>query len=266
MLQWDDYLFKFNSTGTIAQVYQGGKVVGTIMNMNGQQRVVAMPGTDSAKLQRSCQDYLAFSARSHSNGATTSATGGTTVPSVDSPAPVVATPTMPGAGVAQPVTPQAGAALGIENNGKADVSRIQFDDASKTVTVPRTDGMTVSISGPDVRISGSRGGEYVLRYKKGSAGRLLEQSFDHSHAVGGGIAGGGIEFLYANGGLIYDSGMGGYNVQESRGTLQAKQLSLIAVDAIETVRLVPGHEKFTTPGYKALKEVSQYRLRSDGSR
>jgi hypothetical protein len=106
----------------------------------------------------------------------------------------------------------------------------------------------------------------VLRHKKGSVGRTFEQAFDHSHATGGGIAGGGIEFLRAGGGLIYDSGMGGYNVQETAGVRQAKQLALVAVDAIDAIRQVPGHSDFKPKGYGALKEVSQYRLRSDGSR
>src|SRR5262249_34110982 len=112
----------------------------------------------------------------------------------------------------------------------------------------------------------ARGPVYVLRHKKGSVGRALEQSLGHRNAVGGGVAGGGIEFLRAGGGLIYDSGMGGYNMQESSGVRVAKQLALIAVDAADAARQVSGHSGFNPPGYSALKEVSQYRLRSDGSR
>ena len=154
--------------------------------------------------------------------------------------------------------------LGFSNDGKADPTGIKFD--GKTVTVPRTDGMIVTLAGDDVTISSARGPMYVLRRKKGSVGRTLEQSLGHRSAVGGGIGGGGIEFLQAGGGLIYDSGMGGYNLQESPGVRMAKQLALVAVDAIEAVRQVPGHAGFKPSGYNALKEVSQYRLRSDGSR
>lgn len=107
---------------------------------------------------------------------------------------------------------------------------------------------------------------YVLRRKKGSVGRTFEQALEHSNATGGGIAGGGVEFLRAGGGLVYDSGMGGYNVQESPGVRQAKQLALVAMDAINAVRQMPGHSNFKPSGYNALKEVSTYRLRSDGSR
>ena len=69
------------------------------------------------------------------------------------------------------------------------------------------------------------------------------------------------------GGIIYDSGMGtNADMQVNSPVLKAKQLSKIAVDAVADVRQVPGHENFTPPGYNTLKEISQYRLRSDGSR
>lgn len=96
--------------------------------------------------------------------------------------------------------------LGFANDGKADPAGIKFE--GKTVTVPRTDGMIVTIAGDDVTISGARGPMFVLRRKKASVGRAVEQSLGHRNAVGGGVAGGGIEFLRAGGGLIYDSGMG----------------------------------------------------------
>ncbi len=65
-VKWDDYVFKFNSSETMAQVYEGGKVVGTILTMNGEQRVLPLPGTDGDKLKKSFEDYKAFAARSHS--------------------------------------------------------------------------------------------------------------------------------------------------------------------------------------------------------
>jgi hypothetical protein len=253
-VKWDDYTFHFLPGGNVTQVFQGGKLAGSILTMNGQERVVAQPGTDSAKLQKSYDDYRAFNARSHGEPAPAAATvapvaPGGTAPSTAAPATAAG---------AEPKS------LGFANNGKADPSGIKFE--GKTVTVPRTDGMIVTFAGEDVTISDSRGPVYILRHKKGSVGRTLEQTFDHPNATGGGVAGGGIEFLRAGGGLIYDSGMGGYNVQESLGVRTAKQLALVAVDAADAVRGISGHAGFKPPGYGALKEVSQYRLRSDGSR
>ncbi len=253
-VKWDDYTFRFLPGGNITQVFQGGKLVGTIITVNGQERVVAQPGTDSARLQKSYSDYQAFNARSHGEPAPAAAmvvagaTGGM-APSSAAPA---------AAAGAEPKS------LGFANNGKADPSGVKFE--GKTVTVPRTDGMIVTFVGEDVTISDARGPVYILRHKKGGVGRTLEQTFDHRNAVGGGIGGGGIEFLKAGGGLIYDSGMGGYNMQESPGVRMAKQLSLVAVDAADAVRGISGHAGFKPPGYGALKDVSQYRLRSDGSR
>ena len=254
-VKWDDYTFKFDRSGTMAQVFESGKVVGTILTVNGQQRVIAMPGTDATKLQKSFDDYRAFSARNHSADTPVAATG-------PGAAPVI----VPAATPAAPAVASAGAALGLQNNGKADASRIQFDDANHLVMVPRTDGFTVTFAGQDVRINAGVGRGFILRHQKGSAGRLLERSFDHRYDAGGSVAGGGIEFLHAEGGLIYDSGMGGMNLQENRQVMIAKQLSAMAVDAVAAVRQVPGHQKFTPPGYNTLKEISQYRLRSDGSR
>jgi hypothetical protein len=58
----------------------------------------------------------------------------------------------------------------------------------------------------------------------------------------------------------------GGTVQENSQVRTAKQLSIIAIDAADAVRTIPGHEKFAPPGYNTIKEISQYRLRSDGSR
>ncbi len=253
-VKWDDYVFKFISGANAAQAYQGGKLVGTIVTVNGQQRVIAMPGTDSAKLQKSYQDYQTFNARSHGEAPSASTTAAATAP-VAGPAAPLSEAAAPG---------RAPPSLGFANNGKADPTGIKFEGSS--VSVPRTDGMVVVFAGEDVTIGGASGPMYVLRHKKGSVGRTFEQTFDHSHAVGGGIGGGGIEFLRAGGGLIYDSGMGGYDVQESPGVRTAKQLSLVAMDAVEAIRQIPGHADFKPKGYNALQEISRYRLRSDGSR
>ena len=254
-VKWDDYVFKFVPGGNMVQVYQGGKVVGTIMTVNGQQRVIAFPGTDSAKLQKSYQDYQTFDARSHGNAAPAAPTAETAAPSAQPTVPMVPAAAAPGA---------APTSLGFASSGKADPSGVKFD--GDTVTVPRSDGMVVTFAQEDVTIAGARGPMYVLRHKKGSVGRTFEQSLDHRNAVGGGIGGGGIEFLRAGGGLIYDSGMGGYNLQETSGVRMAKQLALVAVDAVNAVRQLPGHAGFKPSGYKNLKEISEYRLRSDGSR
>ena len=89
-----------------------------------------------------------------------------------------------------------------------------------------------------------------------------------SSRAGGSVSGGGEEFLEPGGRILYDSGMG-YNVntvQESPISVQVKNLAQVAVAAVADVRQVPGHEKFTPPGYNDLKEISQWRLRADGSR
>jgi len=245
-VKWDDYIFKYNQLGTMAQVFEGGKVVGTILTMNGDQRVLPMPGSDAEKMTKSFEDYKAFAVRSH--GGSSSAGAATSAPAAQ-PGPAVAT------------SPSA-----LVGGGGTSISEIHFDDAAKTITVPRPDGVTVTFIGDDVKVANFRRGNYILRHQKGSAGRFLERSFDKSNAVGGSVAGGGVEFLRDGGGIIYDSGMGGYNLQENPQVLLAKQLSQVAVQAVGDVRKVPGHENFTPPGYNTLKDISQYRLRSDGSR
>ena len=242
-----EYVFNPLPGGTITQVSQNGSPIGNIMTLNGQVRVIVRAGIDSGKVQKAYQDYLAANA-----GA----------------APAGVAPITPGApalaGTAAPTAGAEPASLGFSNGGQADPAGIKF--AGNTVTVPRTDGMTVIFAGDDVTISRGAAPMYVLRRKKASVGRTFEQALEHSNATGGGIAGGGVEFLRAGGGLIYDSGMGGYNVQESPGVRQAKQLALIAMDAINAVRQMPGHSDFKPSSYNALKDVSTYRLRSDGSR
>lgn len=68
-VKWDDYVFKFQRTGQMAQVFDsGGKVVGSILMMNGDLQVLPLPGTDEDKLKKSFADWKAFYARSHSGG------------------------------------------------------------------------------------------------------------------------------------------------------------------------------------------------------
>ena len=161
-------------------------------------------------------------------------------------------------------TPQA--APGSSQVGADDV--IRFDKATHTITVPRPDGVTVTFVGQDVKIAGYQNFpiKYILRFQKGSVGRFLERSNGPEAPVGGTLSGGGEEFLIDGGGILYDSTMLAGDIQEAPQVLVAKKLAQIAVDAVADVRQIPGHENFEPPGYKSLKQVSQYRLRSDGSR
>lgn len=264
-VKWDDYVFKFNPSGTMAQVYEGGKVVGTILTMNGEQRVVPLPGTDGDKLKRSFEDYKAFAARSHSGSSSAAATATTAAapPAQPGPPPMAApSPTQP-----SPAAVAATSSLSPVKEVATPASAIRFDEAAHAITVPRPDGVTVTFVGQDVKIVGLHGRGYILRHQKGTVGRFMESNVEHSNRVGGSISGGGVEFLYETGGLIYDSGMGSsYSLQENPQVRTAKQLSQVAVAAVADVRQVPGHESFTPPGYNTLKDISQYRLRSDGSR
>ncbi|MGB8770528.1 MAG: hypothetical protein WCC92_12985 [Candidatus Korobacteraceae bacterium] len=261
-VKWDDYIFKFNPSGTMAQVYEGGKVVGTILTMNGQQQVLPLPGTDADKLKKSFEDYKVFAARSHSESgsagtATSAASPGPSPPAMGAPSPTQPSPmTMAATSSPSPVKEVA-----------TPASAIRFDEATHSIIVPRPDGVTVTFVDQDVKIAGFRRGSYILRHQKGSAGRFFERTLGHSDAAGGSLSGGGVEFLREGGGIIYDSGMGtNADMQVNSPVLLAKQLSQVAVAAVADVRQVPGHESFTPPGYNTLKDVSQYRLRSDGSR
>jgi hypothetical protein len=253
VVKWDDYTYKFDLSGTMAQVFEGGKVVGTILNVNGQQRILPLPGTDATKMTKSFEDYQAFNARSHGAGTTVAAATSSAVPAA-TPAATTYTPPAPRGSyqvTASPTPP-------------AD---IRIDEATHTITVPRPDGITVTFVGEDVKIAGFRRLNYIVRHQKGSTGRFLERSLGHPDSAGGSLSGGGEEFLLDGGGLIYDSGMGtNADMQVNSPVLTAKQLSQIAVAAVADVRQVPGHENFAPPGYNTLKEISQYRLRSDGSR
>ena len=250
-VKWDTYVYKFNLTGTAAQIFENGKVVGTILTMNGDQKALPLPGTDAEKMTKSFEDYKAFAARSHSTETAAAPAAPPPAPSAP-PAPTV--PGRPSSSYTADPSP-------------TPASAIHFDDGTKSIVVPRPDGITVTFVGEDVKIAGFRKLNYIVRHQKGSAGRFLERSLAHSDSAGGSLSGGGEEFLLEGGGIIYDSGMGtNQDMQVNSPVLTAKQLSKIAVDAVADVRQVPGHENFTPPGYNTLKEISQYRLRSDGSR
>ena len=250
-VKWDDYTFKFLPGGQMAQVFEGGKVVGTIMTMNGQQQVIPLPGPDADKLKKSFEDWKISNARSHSAG-NSSGTFTTTAPSPRQ---------QPGS----PVTETKSPSLPVGGTG-ITASTVRFDEATHAITVPRPDGVTVTSVGEDVKIGGFNRVNYIVRHQKGGPGRFLESNVVHSTRAGASLSGGGEEFLLEGGGIIYDSGMGSYNLQENGQIRKAKQLSQIAVDAVADVRKIAGHENFAPPGYKTLVEISHYRLRSDGSR
>jgi hypothetical protein len=253
VVKWDDYTYKFDRSGTMAQVFEGGKVVGTILNLNGQQRILPLPGTDATKITKSFEDYQAFSARSHG--------GDTTVAAAPAPPAPATTP------AAATYMPPASRGSYQVTASPTPAANIRIDEATHTITVPRPDGITVTFVGEDVKIAGFRRLNYIVRHQKGSTGRFLERNLGHPDSAGGSLSGGGEEFLLDGGGLIYDSGMGtNADMQVNSPVLTAKQLSQIAVAAVADVRQVPGHENFAPPGYNTLKEISQYRLRSDGSR
>ncbi len=56
-IKWDDYIFKFDQSGLMAQVFDGNKVVGMILTMNGEQRIIPLPGPGADKLQKSFDDW-----------------------------------------------------------------------------------------------------------------------------------------------------------------------------------------------------------------
>ena len=79
VVKWDDYTFKFGPSAQMAQVFQGDKVVGSVIMMNGSLQVMPLPDADGEKLKKSSEDWKAFNARSHSGDGV--AAGGPTEPS-----------------------------------------------------------------------------------------------------------------------------------------------------------------------------------------
>src|SRR5260370_9736444 len=78
VVKWDNYTFKFGPSARMAQVFQGDKVVGSIIMMNGSLQVMPLPDADGEKLKKSFEDRKAFNARSHSGGG--AAAGGSAEP------------------------------------------------------------------------------------------------------------------------------------------------------------------------------------------
>ncbi len=147
------------------------------------------------------------------------------------------------------------------------VSAVTFDEAAHSTIVPMPDNAIVTFVNEDVDIAYGGRPMFVLRHQKGSAGRFMERSILHPNSSGSSLSGGGVEFLHAGGGIFYDSGMGTEgDSQVNSQVLQAKKLSQLVVDAVASVRQVPGHEAFTPPAYSTYETISKYRLRSDGSR
>ena len=231
-VQWDRYTFKFIADGVTVQALQGGRLVGTIVQANGKENVIPIGGNDPEALRKSYDDYREFQARSHGATPASYTTGGGTSPS-----------------------------------GGSKTIGIRFDDAAKSVTVPQPDGTDITFVGDNIKIGGRYPGTgYLLRLQKASIRRTLERALAHPNTTDGTPLGGGVEYLRESGGILYDSGMGGYNAQEDRNTLIAKQLSQKALDAVNAVRAEPGHADFTPPAYPTLKRIADFKLRSDGSR
>src|SRR5215469_5634636 len=181
-----------------AQVFQNDKVVGSILTMNGDQKILPLPGADSEEMTKSFEDYKAFYARSHSADS-----GGTSASSAAAPA------AQPAAPATTPTTCDAGPPLAfIHSRPKPHGRAIRFDDANHSIVVPRPDSITVTFVGYDVKIAGYRKLNYIVRHQKGTAGRFLERNLAHSDSTGASISGGGAEFLVEGGGIIYDSSIG----------------------------------------------------------
>lgn len=142
-VKWDDYTFKFQSTGQMAQVLgSDGKVAGTILMMNGDLQVLPLPGTDEDKLKKSFADWKAFYARSHSGGSASAGSVASPAASADA-APSVPCPTTYGVSYFE------GSAwktmmLAVQMPKERDVSLKQgFKDMGKNPLNPRAGEMVV---------------------------------------------------------------------------------------------------------------------------
>ncbi|PWT84924.1 MAG: hypothetical protein C5B58_03930 [Acidobacteria bacterium] len=250
-IKWDDYTFKFLPGGQMAQVLGAdGKVAGTILMMNGELQVMPLPGTDGDKLKKSFEDWKAFQKRSGGGGISAA-------PPASSPASATTQPTSyaPGSSAVPPLAAPSGP------------SKIAFDDPNQP-TVARVDGITVSFQGEQIKIAGYGTQNYVVRHEKANPGRFLRSSVGGGNGTRamGSLSGAGEQFLVDGGGLLFDSGMGVVvGMENDKQLLIPKRLSMIIVSAVGEIRAMPGHEKFDPPGYKSLKEISEYHLKSDGT-
>lgn len=76
VIKWDDYTFRFTPSGQAAQVLDShGKVVGSILAMNGELQVIPLPGVDSDKLKQSFADWKVYNSRTHGGGSSGSSPG-----------------------------------------------------------------------------------------------------------------------------------------------------------------------------------------------
>jgi hypothetical protein len=259
-IKWDDYTYKFLNTGQMAQVLNSdGKVVGTILSMNGELQMMPLPGPDSDKLKKSFDDWKSYEKRAHGGSATSAAPAAPASPAARAAAAGIAPATAPGSTPASPANAGAPA--------PAAGGTVTFDSSNQP-TVARPDGVTVAFSEQQVRIGGYNGQNYIVRHEKGNTSRLLRNAFGPTH-LGTGVAG-GEQYLVENGPMFYDSTIGGVNMANAKygmdkNLLLPKQLSQVIVDAVAQVQQVPGHESYKPAGYSDIKQVSQFRLNADGS-
>lgn len=63
-IKWDDYIFKFSPSGlTALALNNSGKLVGSILVMNGEMQVHPLTGPDIDKLKKSFEDWKTYNAR-----------------------------------------------------------------------------------------------------------------------------------------------------------------------------------------------------------
>jgi len=82
-VKWDDYTFKFLTGPQMAQaqVFEGGKIVGTLMVVNGELQVFpTVVGAEADRLRASVADYKKAQSRSGNNPGSAVATPSTTQP------------------------------------------------------------------------------------------------------------------------------------------------------------------------------------------
>jgi hypothetical protein len=246
----------------ITEEVAGQRILSNIANGRAQLLTVQQNGTVLWSMGQKGKEALVNAASARANAALAFYLANPGIASSSQPAQNNAGPNVEASATAP--GPQVAAGSSQVGAGEA----IHFDEVNHTITVPRPDGVVVTFVGTDVKIAGFKNLpiSYIIRYQKGSASRFLERANGSEPAVGGTLGGGGEEFLIDGGGIIYDSTMLAGDAQENPNVLLAKQLAQVAMDAVADVRQVSGHGNFEPPGYKSLKQVSQYRLRSDGSR
>jgi len=224
------YTLNFSQGGEIAWVFDGnGKIVAAILNPTGQKQLVPAPGVNPDTLKKPFDDWKA-------------SVTGTQAPQIGPGAPA---PT----------------------DAPAVSAGVTFSPDNEP-TVTRPDGVTLAFAGKEIKITGYQNRNYILRNEKATAGRFLRNLYAPTH-MGTGFAG-GEQYLIEGGQMFFDSAINGVNVANGtygmdKPLLLPKQLSQMVMDAVAQVRAIPGHESFAPPGYDAIKQVSQYKLKADGS-